>query len=293
MQFEVVSDVALSVRAREPLASFYQLSPFVWNDGTAFDVLVRGVNHAENPSDKVARVFFGRSPDGLVFDMADVPAIAPGPQAEDLGGCEDPTVVADGGRTYVFYSGWNEREKRGSLMLAEGDDALHLRKGGVVMQSTPGHENPKEASPVQAADGTWRLFFEFGAGGASQIGSATARSIDGPWTIGPVPFDVRSNAWDTYHLSPGPILDVLGSPVMFYNGATRDAKWRIGWVRFDPQCTTVVERSADPLFEPAAPRGDDTDVAFASSALAMGSEIWLYYSVSDQEMRRATLRVVE
>ena len=46
---------------------------------------------------------------------------------------------------------------------------------------------------------------------------------------------------------------------MFYNGATQDARWRIGWVAFNSDCTRVVGRGIEPLVVPppatAPPRG--------------------------------------
>jgi predicted GH43/DUF377 family glycosyl hydrolase len=79
---------------------------------------------------------------------------------------------------------------------------------------------------------------------------------------------------------------------MFYNGATRDAKWRIGWIRFDPNYHVVIERCDDPLIVPPTPKTDETDIAFAASAITEDELIRVYYSVADQHMRRATLRLV-
>jgi hypothetical protein len=93
-------------------------------------------------------------------------------------------------------------------------------------------------------------------------------------------------------LSTGPIEQVNGVPTMFYNGATHDAKWRIGWITFDDDYTRVVDRCVDPVIVPPPPDINDTDIAFAASALEMNAgTVWLYYSISDQYMKRATLRV--
>ena len=76
---------------------------------------------------------------------------------------------------------------------------------------------------------------------------------------------------------------------MFYNGATRDTKWRIGWVAFDATLQTVVDRCEQPVIVPPPPEGDATDIAFAASAVEQGATIWLYYSLSDATLMRATL----
>ena len=131
--------------ASEPLASFYQLSPFVWRQNGDFHVLLRAVPYSENPAEKIARIYHGTSVDGLAFHMDHEPAIMPGPQNEDRDGCEDPTVAVLHGTTYVYYTGWNQAERRGSLMFAQGCDPRHLEKRGVALASTSSRLNPKEA----------------------------------------------------------------------------------------------------------------------------------------------------
>jgi beta-1,2-mannobiose phosphorylase / 1,2-beta-oligomannan phosphorylase len=289
LRFEVIADETMHVHAREPLASFYQLSPYVWRTDAGFEVMLRAVPHSDDPAQKVARIYHGRSSDGLAFHMDDEPAIAPGPEPEDRDGCEDPTVAVVSGTTYVYYTGWNQMKHSGCLMLASGPDASQLVKRGASLQSRPGIANPKEAEIALAEDASWRLFFEYADQDASRIGLAASGHVDGPWNVGAPPFERRPANWDAWHLSTGPTVVVDGTPVMFYNGATRDAKWRIGWIRFDAAYTHVLERCDDPLIAPPAPKGDDTDIAFAASALCEGDLIHVYYSVADRYVRRATV----
>ncbi len=74
---------------------------------------------------------------------------------------------------------------------------------------------------------------------------------------------------------------------MFYNGATRDAAWRIGWIAFDAGFTRVVDRGDDPLITPPPGAPGDTDIAFAASAVEAHNAIYLYYSIADKDMMRA------
>lgn len=78
-------------------------------------------------------------------------------------------------------------------------------------------------------------------------------------------------------------------PVMFYNGATSETQWRIGWIAFDAGYTRVVDRCEQPLIVPPAPVGEDTDIAFVASAVVDGDSIVLYYSVADKTLMRATV----
>jgi len=78
---------------------------------------------------------------------------------------------------------------------------------------------------------------------------------------------------------------------MFYNGAGRDAHWRIGWVMFDKKLSRVTARSRDPILAPPAKREPDaTDIAFAASAVKEDGAVALYYSIADKDMYRALIR---
>ncbi len=291
-RFAVEMSEPLTLDARPPLSEMYTLSPFVWEDDGRWEMLVRAVPRRDDqPALKIACAYYGTSDDGLRFVMDDAPAIAPGPDAEDLDGCEDPTVAIWNGTYYAYYTGWNQSKMQGSLLLASGPSPRHLVKGGVYLAATSAVDNPKEATIVSVPDGTWRLFFEYAAGGASKIGIASAPSVDGPWTIGTPLFEARPDHWDAWHLSTGPMLQSDPSrPVMFYNGATCDAHWRIGWVAFDAAYTRVVDRCDEPLIVPPAPRADYTDIAFAASAVEAEDAIFLYYSIADRDMVRAVIR---
>jgi len=78
---------------------------------------------------------------------------------------------------------------------------------------------------------------------------------------------------------------------MFYNGATDDARWRIGWIAFDENFTCVVDRCVEPMLVPPPPKmRAGTDIAFAASCLADGDSIWLYYSLEDRILSRACIK---
>ena len=78
---------------------------------------------------------------------------------------------------------------------------------------------------------------------------------------------------------------------MFYNGATHDARWRIGWVAFDRKLTRVVDRCIEPLITPPpVPDRTASDIAFAASVTSRDGEIWLYYSLEDRRLSRARLK---
>lgn len=292
-QFALRSVAPLAMRRLNRLADMYVLSPFVWKDSDLFRMLVRAVPRRDDePRLKMAEIWHGVSVDGLNFDMDIAPVIFPGPDQRDIDGCEDPTVLPGRDGLRVWYTGYNEAQKTGRLMLASGPGVQGLMKRGVALNSTKAFKNPKESSIVRTAGG-WRMFFEFARDGASLIGQANAAGLDGSWrgrkqsSIKP-----RAKAWDGWHLSPGPVIgEADGAPIMFYNGATKAGDWRIGWVIFDKSFNRVVARCDEPLVSPDTKRaGDATDIAFAASALEHEGDIRIYFSQSDRDIRCATVR---
>jgi predicted GH43/DUF377 family glycosyl hydrolase len=276
-----------------PLGEGYDLmSPFVWQEGATYRIMVRGVPWPLGPTDPTGVVAGGSSSDGLTFAMQDKLAITPGPGPDDAGGCEDPTVVVLPDRYLIFYTGVDAARSQGSMILATGPTLDSLTKTELVLKAPPGEGNIKEATLAQTTTDGWRLFYEYAANEASRIGMAEAPSIDGPWTVLDDPFTIRDDSWDNWHLSTGPIIQLPGQdPVMFYNGATHDARWRIGWVTFDPDFTRITGRGLEPLLVPPPPtHRESTDIAFAASTVFEGDCIALYYSLEDRMLSRALVR---
>jgi len=270
------------------------MSPFVWLDDTGeFRMLMRAWPKPAAPFTDTGAIWHGRSDDGVHFAMDNAPALMPGPGSTDCGGCEDPTLFRQpDGSFAVYYTGVLADSATGQLLYAAGPSIGRLQKMGVALASSKTKGNTKEATVMLTADGHWRLFYEYADDDASLIGLARGKGVAGPWTERPAPFLRREDSWDNWHLSTGPmLLDDPDMPVMFYNGATRDARWRIGWVAFDRDCTGVVARGIQPLITP--PPVEDrtaTDIAFATSVIVRDGRTWLYYSLKDAELARAQIR---
>jgi len=96
------------------------MSPFVWTEGNLYRIMVRGVPHPLGPSDPTGIIARGESGDGLAFTMDPGLAITPGPGAEDMGGCEDPTVLVAGDEYLVYYTGVDAARVQGCMILAAG-----------------------------------------------------------------------------------------------------------------------------------------------------------------------------
>ena len=269
------------------------LSPYAWDAEDCVRLLVRVLKNPLGPGDPTGVIYAGQCKEGLSFTMDCEPAIAPGPDFFEAGGVEDPTVViGHEPALLVFYTGVDAKREQGCLCVATGSDLRHLTRQKVLLQAPEGEGNIKEATVASGADGRYRLFFEYARDNASRIGLALADDPRGPWQVADDPFTVREDLWDTWHLSTGPILArERQPPVMFYNGATADARWRIGWIAFDENYIRVVDRCIEPLLVPPPPKERaGIDIAFASSCLDRGRDILLYYSLEDRLLRRAVVR---
>lgn len=283
--------------AGEPLKSMDWMSPFVWiGTDKKLWMMMRGVPNPFRSFDPTGVIWCGYSDDGLTFHMDERPVIVPGPESIDSGGVEDPTVVQKEGGLIVFYTGVRADRRQGSMLLATGPDPYSLQKGKVIFKAPKGEGNFKEATLLQAPDKSWRLFYEFARDEASRIGMAKAADLGAEWAAMKEMVPIREDSWDNWHLSPGPIVQSPGrDPVMFYNGATHDARWRIGWITFDQDCECITGRGVEPLLMP--PPGidrEETDIAFAASAvLQQDGSIHLYYSLEDRMLSRAIVRVYD
>ena len=291
--FAIESVSELTVDRPLELMGYYILSPCVWKESTSYHLLTRVVNPSPTAAKKVARIHYAGGLSACHFVLDASPVIAPAPDSDDRDGCEDPTLAKVEDLFYVFYSGWNQNERVSRLLLATGPEIHRLKKEGPPLAQSPRFTNTKEATIVGCADGTWRMFFEFAEDGRSKIGIASSDEVRGPWKFGDPPLETRSNSWDSWHLSTGPVtLADPDRPVMFYNGADRDARWRIGWVQFDAAFGRITDRCEHPLIEPPVERRqpEDTDIAFAASAVQEADHVGLYYSTSDRWLWHARLR---
>lgn len=255
------------------------MSPFVWRqDDGRFGLLLRVVEDSSTNEGGTGSIWYGTSDDGLHFAVDDKPVLTPDSEL-DHRGCEDPTLVHHDGGMIVFYSGLD----------AAGNTHLLWASGPDVRSLTPELLNVKEAEVLHAPQGKWIMGFEFADGEASQIGYADGDSPIGPWHRTKQGFGPRNDRFDSWHLSTGPmILADPSHPVMFYNGATKEAVWSVGWIVFDVPNDRVLDRCEEPLIvSPGEHNG--RRMAFAASLIEYDATVDLYVSFNDHSCHRVTV----
>jgi beta-1,2-mannobiose phosphorylase / 1,2-beta-oligomannan phosphorylase len=282
----------LEFRRPPDLADFFVLSPYVVRSERRYEMLLRLVNPSDDPTKKVSRIYLASSTDGIAFDVGPE-VIAPGDWDDSDGaGCEDPTVVGNAGAYSVFYSGYNAVHNSTSMLRAAGESLTNLTKTGLVFPPDDVYRNTKEAALVRTPNGL-RVFFEYARAGASLMGVADAPRIEGPWTFGNSPLVPRANSFDSWHLSPSSAIRCAnGTHILFYNGASKEAVWRIGYALLDRTVTVVLDRPEKPLIEPFGLAGNDTNIAFAASAVVEDAKnACVYYSIADRRPYRINVSI--
>ena len=287
-RFTVGRVEALRFTGSEDFTRCELMSPYVWRllDGT-FGLLVRAVPGGGTDVSNTGTIWYGCSDDGLLFEVDDAPVLSPDVDGLDANGCEDPTALLHGGELIVFYTGV-DADGDGHLLWASGSDARSLEKRGVAATAFGGERDIKEAE-VAVRHGAWTMGYEYARGEASLIGYAEGEGPAGPWRETKHSFGARDDRFDSWHLSPGPmLLEDPDRPIMFYNGATHEGIWGIGWVVFDHPNNRVLDRCEEPLIKPPGGEGG-RNMAFAASLIHKEDRLWLYFSYNDRSCHRAII----
>ena len=100
---EAIDEVRLAPGS--PVEGSDLMSPFVWLEDGRIRMMLRVAPRSGAPT---GVIWAADSDDGLLFRVADHPAISPGPGPDDARGCEDPTVVRHGGdqQRALTSTGW-------------------------------------------------------------------------------------------------------------------------------------------------------------------------------------------
>lgn len=102
----------------------------------------------------------------------------------------------------------------------------------------------------------------------------------------------RRGMWDGMKVgSAAPPIKVGEHWLMIYHGVSRHATYRLGAALLDADGTTVLARTADPIFEPIETyeiQGEVPNVVFSCGAVVRDDTIFLYYGGADKVIGVAT-----
>jgi predicted GH43/DUF377 family glycosyl hydrolase len=218
------------------------------------------------------------SKDGINFEKYPKPIIYPTLPEEKMG-CEDPRIVKVNDTYYMTYTAFDGSTAR--LAIASSKDLINWKKHGIVFPEWPWTKSGA-ILPVKI-NGTYIMFF-----GDWKIWIAYSEDLihwKADWK-NPI-LEARMGMFDERLVEPGPppILTDKGI-LLFYNGASWEKGYSIGWALLDPSNPyKVIARSDEPIFEPQLlweKIGNVPNVVFAEALVRYKGKWIMYYGAADK-----------
>lgn len=208
-------------------------------------------------------------------------------------GCEDPRIVRIDNMLHMTYTAYDgARPPAGAVSSISVDDFL-ARKWQMWSTSyllTPDGVDDKDIVLLpEKIGGNYLLYHRvhnlFCADLLPDLtGKRINRCIE---VMGP-----RHGMWDGTKIgSAAPPIKVGDKWLMIYHGVSRHNTYRLGAALLDSSGTSVLARSADPIFEPIEKyekEGEVANVVFSCGAVVRGDTVYLYYGAADKVIGVAT-----
>lgn len=209
-------------------------------------------------------------------------------------GCEDPRIVQIGNMLYMTYTAYDGvRAPAGAIASIGIDDFLARKweKWSTPTLVTPDKVDDKDLALLpELINGNFLLYHRVHNQICADLlpslssGKRVSRCIE---ILSP-----RRGMWDGEKVgSAGPPIRVGANWLMIYHGVSRHATYRLGAVLLDPSGTSVLARTADPIFEPLEEyemKGEIPNVVFSCGAVVREDTLFLYYGAADKVIGVAT-----
>ncbi len=203
-------------------------------------------------------------------------------------GCEDPRIVRIDDTLYMTYTAYDGvHAPSGALTTISVDDFLARKfdRWSKPFLLTPEGVDDKDLALLPGKiDGNYLLYHRISSRICADLvpnlvsGKRVSRCIE---IMGP-----RHGMWDGVKVgSAGPPIQVGDNWLMIYHGVSHHGKYRLGAALLDPSGTSVLARTADPVFEPLElyeKEGEIPNVVFSCGAIVRDDKIYLYYGGADK-----------
>jgi beta-1,2-mannobiose phosphorylase / 1,2-beta-oligomannan phosphorylase len=209
-------------------------------------------------------------------------------------GCEDPRTSIIGDRLYMTYTAYDGvRSPKGAITSISLNDfrARKFDAWETPFIITPDEFDDKDLSllPEKQKDG-YLIYHRVSGRICADIlrelspDTKVTRCIE---IMGP-----RAGMWDAAKVGiAGPPLRVPGGWLFLYHGVSWRGRYRVGAALLDETGTTVIARSADPVFEPVEPYelfGEIPNVVFPCGSVIRDDTLYMYYGGADTVVGVAT-----
>ena len=209
-------------------------------------------------------------------------------------GCEDPRIVCIGDTLHMTYTAYDGvHVPAGAISSISVEDFLARRweKWSVPFILTPEGVDDKDLALLPEKIGeNYLLYHRINNQICADLlpdlssGKRASRCIE---VIAP-----RLGMWDGLKVgSTAPPIKVGNNWLMIYHGVSRHGTYRLGAVLLDASGTSVLARTADPIFEPIEKyehEGAVANVVFSCGTVVRGDTIFLYYGAADKVLGVAT-----
>ncbi|NNM83793.1 hypothetical protein HKL94_01055 [Candidatus Parcubacteria bacterium] len=242
------------------------------------------------------------SKDGITIDeRLDKPIYVPRADFEQKkgsssgnSGCEDPRIVCIDNTlhmTYTAYDGVHAPSGAVSSISVEDFLARRFDKWSMPLILTPDGVDDKDLALLpEKINGNYLLYHRISGQICADLlpslssGKRVSRCIE---VMGP-----RVGMWDGEKVgSAAPPIRVGTNWLMIYHGVSPHSTYRLGAALLGPDGTTLLARTADPIFEPLEQyerEGEIANVVFSCGAVVRGDELFLYYGGADKVIGVAT-----
>jgi predicted GH43/DUF377 family glycosyl hydrolase len=209
-------------------------------------------------------------------------------------GCEDPRIVRIDDTLYMTYTAYDGiHSPKGAVSSIGVDDfvARTFDKWTMPFLLTPDNVDDKDLALLpEKVNGNYLLYHRINGQICADLlpsltnGKRVSRCIE---VMGP-----RKGMWDSEKVgSAAPPIQIGENWLMIYHGVSRHAIYRLGAALLGPDGTTVLARTADPVFEPLEKyekEGEIPNVVFSCGAIVRGDNLLLYYGGADRVIGVAT-----
>lgn len=209
-------------------------------------------------------------------------------------GCEDPRIVKIGDTLHMTYTAYDGvHPPTGALSSISVKDFLarDFNRWTEPYLVTPEGVDDKDVALLpETVNGQYLLYHRISSMICADVlsdlssGKRVNKCIE---IMGP-----RRGMWDGAKIGvAAPPIRIGGKWLMIYHGVSRHGTYRLGAALLDADGTTLLARSADPVFEPVEPyekEGEVKDVVFSCGAVARGDTLFLYYGGADRVLGVAT-----
>lgn len=250
--------------------------------------------------DATSTIGYARSSDGIHIDeRLSTPIYTPRADFEmkkqaGNSGTEDPRVSVIGNYLYMVYTAYDGvSPPKGAITSLSLDDfrARRFENWSKPLLLTPDNIDDKDLAVLPAMiEGRFLLYHRIAGRICADIlpdlasGTRVSKCVE---IMGP-----REGLWDAVKVGiAGPPIATPEGWLMLYHGVSNRSRYRVGAALLDPSGTTVLSRSADPIFEPIEQyekEGEVANVVFPCGTVVRGDTIFMYYGGADKVIGVAT-----